>query len=197
MRRGRCCWHQRIWFKFVDMSIAYKLLPHYTYEDYIQWEGRWELIDGIPYAMSPMPKPEHQAVAGNLHAEFRSALRNNKCGCRVYQPLDYKVSEDTIFNPDVLVVCKPIQKTYLDFAPELVVEILSESTALKDRHVKFGVYEQQKIPYYLIVDLQQQNVEVYHLENNVYKQLEVNMGEPFTFSLSDCTAEIVFDNIWE
>lgn len=179
------------------MSTAYKLLPHYIYEDYIQWEGKWELIDGIPYAMSPMPKPEHQAVATNIASELRLALRQNKCGCRVYQPLDYKVSEDTVFNPDVLVVCKPIQKAYLDFAPDLVVEILSESTALKDRYVKFAVYEQQQIPYYLIVDVEQRNVEVYSLENKVYKQQEVHMQAPFIFSLSGCAAEIVFDNIWE
>ncbi|HSV11108.1 MAG TPA: hypothetical protein VLI68_10085 [Hanamia sp.] len=34
---------------------AVKLLPHYTYEDYCHWEGRWEVIDGIPYAMIPAP----------------------------------------------------------------------------------------------------------------------------------------------
>jgi len=34
------------------MSNAVKLLPHYTYSDYENWEGQWELIDGIPYAMS-------------------------------------------------------------------------------------------------------------------------------------------------
>ncbi len=39
---------------------AVKLLPYYTYEDYCRWEGRWELIDGIPFAMSPAPTPRHQ-----------------------------------------------------------------------------------------------------------------------------------------
>jgi hypothetical protein len=34
---------------------AVKLLPHYTYEDYCHWEGRWEVIDGISYAMIPAP----------------------------------------------------------------------------------------------------------------------------------------------
>ena len=35
------------------MQKAHEYLPHYTYEDYCMWEGNWELIDGIPYAMSP------------------------------------------------------------------------------------------------------------------------------------------------
>ena len=68
------------------MSSAYKILPHYTYEDYCRWEGQWELIDGIPYAMSPAPRPEHQSIATNLAAELRLALKKNKCNCKVYQP---------------------------------------------------------------------------------------------------------------
>lgn len=75
--------------------------------------------------MSPAPGPEHQFVAGNLHAEFRNALKTKGCDCKVYQPIDYKISEDTILNPDLLLVCKPIAKAFLDFAPELIAEILS------------------------------------------------------------------------
>ncbi len=41
------------------MNEALKLLPHYTYDDYIHWEGQWEIIKGIPYAMSPAPIPAH------------------------------------------------------------------------------------------------------------------------------------------
>ncbi len=42
------------------MGYPNKILPYYTYEDYLRWEGQWEVIEGIPYAMSPMPRPEHQ-----------------------------------------------------------------------------------------------------------------------------------------
>jgi Uma2 family endonuclease len=124
----------------LEMGFPNKILPHYTYADYLLWKGQWELIDGIPYAMSPMPRPEHQRIAGNLHAELRSALKESKCDCTVYQPIDYKIEEDTVLNPDLLIVCKPITKQFLDFAPEVVVEILSPSTALKDRHTKYEIY---------------------------------------------------------
>ncbi len=50
------------------MSSGIKILPHYTYEDYCQWEGRWELIEGIPYAMSPAPVPGNQWVSSNIKA---------------------------------------------------------------------------------------------------------------------------------
>lgn len=58
------------------MSSAYKILPHYTFNDWKIWEGKWELIDGIPFAMSPTPVPEHQRIAAELVTEFTLALRN-------------------------------------------------------------------------------------------------------------------------
>lgn len=179
------------------MPSAYKILPHYTFEDYCRWEGAWELIDGIPHAMSPAPRPEHQAVAGNLHAEFRAALRASGCSCKVYQPIDYKISEHTVLNPDLLLVCKPITKAFLDFAPELVVEILSPATALIDRHTKFDIYQEQKINYYLIVNVDEQNVEVYKLSDAMtYERLSLDLKNPFEFHIADCRFNIVFENIW-
>jgi hypothetical protein len=45
------------------MQNAIKALPHYTYDDYVHWEGLWEIINGIPYAMSPTPTLRHQFIA--------------------------------------------------------------------------------------------------------------------------------------
>lgn len=179
------------------MPSAYKILPHYTYDDYCRWEGRWELIDGIAHAMSPAPRPEHQAVAGNLHAEFRAALRSSECACNVYQPIDYKIADDTILNPDLLITCKPITKTFLDFTPELVVEILSPATALKDRHTKFQIYQQQKIPYYLIVNVDERTVEIYKLSQDAcYEGVAFNKETPFEFDFSTCRFTVALEEIW-
>ena len=113
------------------MSGTAKILPYYTYQDWINWEGQWELIEGMPYAMSPMPLPDHQRIGSNLIIEFGNQLKI--CPeCNVYQPLDYRVSDDTIVQPDMLIVCGAINKNFLDFPPVLVAEILSPSTALKD-----------------------------------------------------------------
>ena len=100
------------------MQSAIKILPYYTYDDYEQWKGQWELIDGIPFAMMPLPVPKHQWLGGNLLAEFRIALKG--CAkCKTYQPIDYRVTDDTILQPYLLVVCGEITKKYLDFAPSL------------------------------------------------------------------------------
>lgn len=178
---------------------AVKILPHYTYEDYCLWEGRWELIEGIPYAMSPAPSPRHQWIVVNIVSELRSATKKSKCKhCKVFDFIDVKIEEDTIVQPDASIVCHPIHKKFLDFAPALAVEILSDSTALKDRHTKFALYQNFRIKYYLIVDPEKESVEIYFLENSKYTLQESSPGTLFTFSLSDdCKIDVDTKNFWE
>jgi Uma2 family endonuclease len=178
------------------MSSAVRILPHYTYNDWIHWEGQWELIDGIPYAMSPMPVPKHQRIAGNIFTEFRIGLKKCK-NCNAYQPIDYKVSAETIVQPDMLVVCGKIDKSFLDFPPELVVEVLSPATALKDRHSKFDIYQNQQIKYYIIISPDQEEAEIYSLENNTYQLQEKGANFTYIFSLkTDCSITVDFKEIW-
>ncbi len=181
------------------MGNAVKILPRYTYEDYCQWEGKWEIIDGIPYAISPAPSHKHQHISSNLSYLFESSLRKDSCtNCKVYQPIDYIVDENTILQPDLLIVCKPIVGKVLDFAPDLVVEILSPATALKDRHTKFEIYESQGIGYYLIVDIQANKVEVFKLTDKKYLLEDAPQEQAYTFDIGDdCHPSFVLDAIWE
>ena len=178
---------------------AVKILPNYTYKDYCLWEGRWELIDGIPYAMSPAPNPKHQWLVVNIVSELRSAIKKSKCrDCKVYDFIDVKIENNTILQPDASIVCKPILKNYLDFPPSLVVEILSEATALKDRHTKFSIYENFGIKYYLIVDPEKETVEIYLLEDSKYTLQNFSPGTPYTFYISEgCKIDLTLKNIWE
>ncbi len=179
------------------MSNVLRILPHYTYDDYVVWEGQWELIHGIPHAMSPLPVPKHQRIGGYLLAEFR--LQMKKCKhCHVYQPIDYHISDDTIIQPDMLVVCGMIEKKFLDFAPSLVVEILSPATALKDRHTKYGIYEKEGVKYYLIVSPDTEEVEVFELAENEYKLVQKGHAFEHHFLFDDdCSATIDFNEIWQ
>ncbi len=181
------------------MSSVVKILPHYTYEDYCQWEGRWELIDGIPYAMSPAPVPGHQRVCANLIYEFESAVRKKKCTlCKVYDFIDIKVSADTILQPDISIVCKPIEKKFLDFPASLVVEVLSPATIFKDRHVKFSLYEKMSIKYFLIIDIDKRSIEINTLTNNQYHLTNDTSYNTYQFLLEDdCTIDVELNNIWE
>lgn len=181
------------------MSSAIKILPHYTYEEYCLWEGRWELIDGIPYAMSPAPTPEHQLLGGNLITEFNNAIKKQKCKhCKVFEFIDVKVSEDTILQPDISIVCKPIIKNFLDFPATLVVEILSPATAFKDRHVKFPLYEKMGIKYFLLINIDKRSIEINMLQNSQYLLTTYAENEAFQFVLEDdCKIDAELNNIWE
>lgn len=182
------------------MDSRFTILPHYTYKDYCKWEGRWEVINGIPYAMSPAPVPKHQWVASNIKGELRNAIKKSGCkNCKVYDFIDVVVKDDTIVQPDALIVCKEITKPFLDFPAALVVEILSPSTAMKDRNNKFYIYQSQKIPYYLIVDADKNTVEIYCLNTEEkYELIPSIQNQPFTFTLDEnCKIDVLLDNIWE
>jgi Uma2 family endonuclease len=179
------------------MGSAYKILPHYTYDDWVRWEGQWELIEGHAIAMSPAPVPVHQRVSAKLITQLTIALQKADCQhCHVYNFIDYLVKDDTILQPDVLIVCGDITKKYLDFPPALVVEILSPSTALKDRHTKYELYQQQGVLYYLIVDADKQLIEVYRLVNGEYG-LQPSTTTPEITLNTDCIITPDFQNVFE
>ena len=74
----------------------------YTYDDYVKWEGDWELIDGRPLAMAPAPMRKHQSLASKLITQIENQLEE-ECGeCEVLPETDYKISEDTILRPDIV-----------------------------------------------------------------------------------------------
>lgn len=180
------------------MNSAIKILPHYTYEDYCLWEGRWEIIDGIPYAMSPAPNPRHQLVGANIIYELTNSIKRAGCKrCKVYEFIDVKIEDDTVVQPDISIVCKPITRNFLDFPAALVVEVLSPATALKDRHTKYALYEKMGIKYFLIVSIETQTIEIFSLQNGQYQPEILNANKLHTFILEDdCRIEVDFNTIW-
>lgn len=56
------------------MGNVVRILPNYTYDDYIHWEGKC-----IPYAIAPLPLPKHQRIAAALNYEFIGAIKKAKC----------------------------------------------------------------------------------------------------------------------
>ena len=133
----------------------------YTIEDWKTWEGRWELIQGVPFAMTPSPSFEHQEISMQLGAAILRALEDDrrKGGsglCKVVAaPMDlYLPGEQSVYQPDLVIVCDPgkITSRGIEGAPELVVEILSPSTAMRDMNFKRKVYEAAGIKEYLIVN---------------------------------------------
>jgi len=182
------------------MTLAMKDLPHYTYDDYVQWEGKWELIGGVPYAMSPAPSVEHQSISQMIAYELQRNLKQKNCReCRALLPVDWQIAEDTVVQPDNLVVCgTPQWQKKLTTTPALVFEIISPSTSQKDRGIKYRLYEEAGVRWYCIVSPLTKSVEIYRLENGKYvAAFEAEEGSSFTFDLAgECKIDFDFSGLF-
>ncbi|HWB91721.1 MAG TPA: Uma2 family endonuclease [Puia sp.] len=169
----------------------------YSYVDYEKWEDRWELIDGTPYVKSPEPVYGHQRIATRLSGEFYFQLKNSPI-YTVCQPLNYKIADDTVLQPDMLIICGDVgyNQLYLNFPPLLVAEVLSPSTALRDRNTKFKIYQTQGVRYYLILSPDNKEVEIYELENSRYVLKAKGNEIQYEFDLPGCNATIDFRQVW-
>jgi Uma2 family endonuclease len=158
------------------------------------------LIEGIPHSMSTAPNMRHQWVSANMIAELRNAIKKTaSChNCKVYNFIDVVVNDYTVLQPDIAIVCNMDNKQFLDAPPTLVAEILSPATALKDRHVKYDLYAQMGVAWYLIVDADKEIVEIYRLLSGTYQAISHQPGEPFTLILTDgCALMVNWGDIWQ
>ncbi|TPW09310.1 MAG: hypothetical protein FD130_2583 [Halothiobacillaceae bacterium] len=142
------------------------LKGQYSLADYLSWpqEERWEIIDGVVYNMSPAPSIKHQSVAGKIYSRLERGLSGKSCRPFIAST-DVLLSEHDIVQPDVFVVCDPTKITAdnIQGAPDLVVEVLSPSTALKDLLEKKALYERCGVREYIVVDPLELYVESFRL----------------------------------
>lgn len=126
----------------------------FSWQDYQAWPDgeRWELIAGVAYAMSPAPNTKHQQVAGELYFRLRSKLGGKPCQPFI-APIDVRLSDFDVVQPDVLVVCdrSKITPSHIEGAPDVVVEVLSPATAVKDQREKKALYERAGVKEYVLV----------------------------------------------
>ena len=136
---------------------------YYSYADYFSWDDqkRWELINGEVWDMSPAPSRLHQDVLVRLvHALF-SHFKDKSC--MVYAaPFDVRLPDKeevddteifTVVQPDISVICdrKKLDDRGCVGPPDLIIEILSPSTAAKDLKVKRLLYEQHGVQEYWLL----------------------------------------------
>lgn len=135
-----------------------------------QEEFREELLDGQAVAMSPRPSFNHNQVAFNIAFLFRRHLWGKSC-TPIADGMDLYLRDGDVFIPDMMVVCDRslIQDDGVHGTPDLVVEVLSPSTARRDRGYKKDVYEACGVPEYWIVSPSERSVEVYLLQDGHYR----------------------------
>jgi Uma2 family endonuclease len=171
-------------------------LPHYTYQDYVHWDGRWELLDGIAYAMTPAPSIDHQRISQKIARLLDEALENCE-ECVALLPVDWKITEDTVVQPDNLVVCYQPTGSYLTKAPALIFEVLSPSTRSKDENIKFRLYQAEGVLYYCLVDPDEKVIKIFRLKDGHYIKQADATTETFQFDLSKCLIEFNCSRVWD
>jgi len=158
-------------------TSALKQGERFTLDQWRSWpeNERWELIDGIAYAMSPAPRIPHQNHAGNLFRKLGNFLEGKPCQpfmapADVFLPDDSEGATDTVVQPDVFVVCDgdKVHDDGVHGAPDFVAEVLSESTAYKDWNIKKALYERAGVREYWIVSTETGSVFRYSLKDGRY-----------------------------
>jgi Uma2 family endonuclease len=158
---------------------------------------RWERIDHVIYDMTPPPSSEHQSIVSRFQGELYAYLKGKTCRSFV-APFGVWLNDenDNYVEPDVTVICDPskIHSKGCVGAPDLVVEVLSPSTALKDKRVKLKQYRLSGVREYWIIDPFNQIVEVYYFSQNVFTEplvfgknetIKVGIFEDFEINLED------------
>jgi Uma2 family endonuclease len=161
----------------------------FTYGDYLEWrdDERWEIIDGEAFNMTPAPSRAHQGILGALLNTFYTYLEDKSC--KVYvAPFDVRLPESdqsemdstTVVQPDLTVICDPAKlddKGCLG-RPDLIIEIISPSTAAHDYIEKLALYERRQVPEYWIVHPIDKTVMVFQLNDSLeYGKPRIYAGE--------------------
>ena len=162
-----------------------------------------ELIDGKIFMMSPRPRVEHATVCTNIASEFRSYLKGKTC--RAFcDGVDVFLDENNRFVPDTMIVCNPdiIKHDGIHGAPDLVVEVLSKTTAKNDRSKKKYTYAKYGVKEYWIVDVWSKSVEVYYnqdswfiLDNIYYYLTDEEIAENHALANDDKNKLTIYTDI--
>ncbi|GAB6152514.1 Uma2 family endonuclease [Desulfosporosinus burensis] len=182
----------------------------YTYANVLAWSEheRWEILQGVPYAMSPAPTIRHQEVTGTLYRILGNYLQGK--ACRVFiAPLDVLLTKgqepdeqiQTVIQPDVFVVCDKfkLDKRRCKGAPDLIIEVLSPATARKDRREKFLLYEEHGVKEYWLVEPDPKLITAFILKDgqygrpNIYsdeEEMKTSIFADLTVSLAEVFADI-------
>jgi Uma2 family endonuclease len=169
------------------MGLAERYPVRYTVKEWERWEGDWELVEGVPYAMAS-PSPLNQILLSAIVALIR--IQMNKCeNCHIAVELDWYISEDTVVRPDLLVFCGDIPKK-LTQRPELVLEVVSPSTKLMDEGLKRELYKSLQVPYYLLVYPEEKSIVCLELFGKEYIEKKDRL-----FKVNQCQVELPFEEV--
>jgi len=153
------------------------------WEDFLELPddaNRYELLDGA-LVMTPPPSVRHQIVLGNLYRVLDAHVRNAGLGTVLFAPLAVRLDETTIAEPDLVYVASDrahlIGEQAINGAPDLLVEILSPSTAKRDRTIKCQLYARLGVEHYWLVDPKAERLETFERSGESYQPVSALEGD--------------------
>ena len=151
-------------YNFIKEVFGGHIMSEYTLKD----DRDYEMINGKIYMMS-RPNMNHITISGNILGIFKNFLKGKTY--KVYSKPDVFFDDENNFIPDIVVLCDKGKKKYKAIygAPDLVIEILSPSTGVKDLGEKKDVYCKTGVKEYWIVDPESKRIIVYYLSGDSFK----------------------------
>lgn len=158
-----------------------------TYDDLREMpddRNRYELFEG-ELQVTPAPGLPHQRAAFRLAVQLTGYVDRHALGEIFMAPCDVVLSETNVIQPDVLFVARASRARLLDThikgPPDLAVEVVSPSTALRDQGAKLKLYAQYGVPNYWIVDPLKRAIRALALHEGEYREVAAARGEePFS-----------------
>lgn len=148
----------------MDVGTAEK--KRYTYEDYAKLpEGSPYQLIGGKLIMVPSPTPYHQRISRKIEFLLLQHVEKNDLGEVLYSPIDVYFGEEDTFQPDIIFISKErlsiIGDAKIEGAPDLIIEILSPSTAYYDLGRKYKVYEEAGVKEYWLIHPDRKRIEIH------------------------------------
>jgi len=151
-----------------------EVIPKLTFEQFRELPNdgkRYELVHGEVH-VTPAPVTRHQAVLQNLSGNLWPYVIKNRLGEVWTAPLDVRLGADTALQPDLIFISNAragiIQEDWIAGSPDLVVEVLSPSTAAHDRATKLPIYAEAGVLEVWFIDPKAKTVEVLTLQGKKY-----------------------------
>ena len=173
--------------------MALDYIEYYTYEDYKRWEGDWELIGGIVYAMRPFALPSHQMTSGKILAQLLESTKN--CPqCHALMESEVKFGEETVVRPDVYIKCGELDD--ITITPQIIFEVISKESVRRDELLKYNLYKQEGVRYYVIVYPDEKKAKVYKLINGEYIKVDEIRDGVLEIDDLECGVRVDFGEVW-